>query len=143
MKKNTLLTAAALAMVVLSTGCSTLMCGKNQTVPITSRPPGAEVTVFNKYDDVVFKGETPCDIVLARGDSETGAGYYKVTVVKPGFEPVEVDLVGKVNRAYFANIMNGGIGMITLDPYTGAKWTLTPMEINPNLVVAGSVVTAK
>jgi len=137
MKTNTLLSAAALALVVLSTGCSTFMCGKNQTVPISSRPPGAEVTVFNKYDDVVFKGLTPCDVILPRGDSDNGAGYYKVTVIKTGYEPVQVDLLGRVNRAYLANVMNGCIGMITLDPYTGAKWTLTPMEVNPYLVVTG------
>ena len=132
-----LLTAASLALVVLSTGCSTFMCGKNQTVPVSSRPPGADVTVYNKYNDVIFNGVTPCDVILPRGDADTGAGYYKVTVVKPGYESVEVDLVGKVNRAYYANVMNAGLGMITLDPYTGAMWTLVPMEINPHLVVTG------
>jgi len=137
MKINTLLSAACLALVVLSTGCSTVMCGKNQTVPITSRPPGADVIVFNKYDDVVFKGVTPCDVILARGDADTGAGFYKVTVAKDGYEKVEVDLLGKVNRAYLANVMNGCIGMVTVDPYTGAKWTLSPMEVNPYLVQTG------
>ena len=137
MKIKSLLTVASLALVVLSTGCSTIMCGKNQTVSVTSRPPGAEVTVQNKYDDVVFKGVTPCDVILARGDADTGAGYYKVTLDKSGYEKVEVELVGKVNRAYLANVMNAGIGMITVDPYTGAKWTLTPMEINPHLILTG------
>ena len=95
--------------------------------------------VLNKYDDVVFQGVTPCDVILPRGDkdSDTGASSYTVTVVKPGYEPVEVDLVGKVNRAYLANVMNCGIGMVTVDPYTGAKWTLVPMEINPHLAESG------
>jgi len=137
MKTKLLFTAASLALVVLSTGCSTVMCGKNQTIPVSSKPPGADVTVYNKYDDVVFKGVTPCDVILARGDADYGAGFYKVTVDKPGYEKVQVDLIGQVNRAYLANVMNGGIGMITLDPYTGAKWTLTPMEINPHLVLTG------
>jgi hypothetical protein len=128
-----LLAAALLAVVVLSTGCSTIMCGKNQTVPISSRPPGAEITILNKYSDVVFKGVTPCEVILPRGDSESGAGYYHVTISKPGYETVETDLVGLVNRAYYANVMNAGLGMVTLDPYTGAKWTLVPMEINPHL----------
>ena len=73
----------------------------------------------------------------SRGDADTGAGYYKVTLDKSGYEKVEVELVGKVNRAYLANVMNAGIGMITVDPYTGAKWTLTPMEINPHLILTG------
>ena len=133
MKTNTLLTAACLALVVLSTGCSTVMCGKNQTVSINTRPPGADVTVFNKYEDVVFTGVTPCEVRLARGDTDRGPGFYKVTVNKPGYTPFETELNGVVNRAYLANIMNGGIGMITLDPYTGAKWTLVPMEINEHL----------
>lgn len=122
-----------LAAVVLSTGCSTMMCGKNQTVPISSRPPGADVTIFNKYDDVIFKGVTPCDVILPRGDADSGAGYYRVTLTKPGYEKFEVELGGVVNRAYYANIMNAGLGMITVDPFTGAKWTLVPMDINPHL----------
>lgn len=126
-----------LAAVVLSTGCSTIMCGKNQTVPVSSKPPGAEVVVLNKYDDVVFKGLTPCDVILARGDEDNGPGYYKISIEKPGYEPVSVELLGKVNRAYLANVMNAGIGMITVDPYTGAKWTLAPMEIFPHLVETG------
>ncbi len=133
MKTKTLLSAALLAAVVLATGCSTVMCGKNQTVPVSSKPPGAEVQVLNKYNDVIFQGVTPCDVILPRGDSERGPGYYKVRITKEGYEPFETDLVGLVNRAYYANVMNAGIGAITVDPWTGAKWTLVPMEIKPHL----------
>jgi hypothetical protein len=113
------------------------MCGKNQNVSINTRPPGADVVILNKFDDVVFKGVTPCEVSLPRGDADRGAGYYKVTVQKTGYTPFETELQGKVNRAYLANVMNGCIGMITLDPYTGAKWTLVPMEINEHLIETG------
>lgn len=128
-KNTTLLLAASLALTLFTSGCSTMMCGKTQTVPITSRPPGAEVTITDKYNDVVFAATTPCDVTLNRGDSERGAAYYKVALRKEGYKPVDIELNGVVNRAYAANIMNAGIGAITVDPYTGAKWTLSPMEV--------------
>jgi len=38
--------------------------------------------------------------------------------------PAQVRLTGKVNDAYYANILLGGVGLF-VDAATGAKWTLT------------------
>jgi hypothetical protein len=51
------------------------------------------------------------------------ARKYVVLVKKDGFSPVQFPLSGVVNRAYYANILNAGIGY-AVDPMTGGKWTL-------------------
>ncbi|TAK93601.1 MAG: hypothetical protein EPO07_17860 [Verrucomicrobia bacterium] len=122
-----LLPAALLAIVVVATGCSSAMCGRKQTVPVTSKPTGAAVTVYDRFNEVVFRGTTPCCVTLDRGTEDHSAAAYRVTVTKEGFATDEVFLKGKTNRAYLLNALNG-VGLVA-DPLTGAMWTLSPTEV--------------
>jgi hypothetical protein len=124
--------SAALSGVVLMgllTGCSSVMCGPRQAVSINSRPAGAEVLVYNSDCKVVYQKTTPCVAKLRRSSPTGDAGKYIVLLRKPGFDPVQVPLTGRANDAYYANIINGGVGML-VDSATGAKWTLTPQAVN-------------
>jgi hypothetical protein len=56
-----------------------------------------------------------------------------VLIKKEGFEPMQFPLSGILNQAYFANILNGGIGF-AVDPVTGAMWTLTPSSFDADLL---------
>src|SRR6266568_6765049 len=108
MKKMTmkLFTAALLAIVVVATGCSSVMCGSKQTIPVTSKPSGAAVTVYDRFNDVVFQGTTPCNVTLARGSEDHTPAVYRVTVDKEGFAKDEIFLRGEANRAYLGNALN-------------------------------------
>jgi hypothetical protein len=61
-----------------------------------------------------------------------GAGYFKpasytLRFTKDGFEPSEMHLKGTVSGWYFGNIVFGGlIGMVAVDPATGAMYKLRP-----------------
>jgi len=130
MKNMKLLTAALLAVVVLATGCSSLMCGKTQTVNIHTKPNGVNVVVYDRFDDVIFRGTTPCDVTLNRGNDDKSAGRYRVALSLDGYESQDVYLAGKVNRAYFANVLFANLpGLAVVDPLTGAMWTLTPESV--------------
>jgi hypothetical protein len=124
-------------LLSLATGCSSVMCGSRQSVSINSRPAGAEVLVYNSDCKVVFKKKTPCVAKLDRGTSDGGAANYVVLIRKQGFAPVQVPLTGKVNDAYYANILLGGVGAF-VDNASGAKWTLTPEEIDADAGPQGS-----
>src|SRR5512134_1514231 len=119
---------AVCSLPVLLSGCSSLMCGRTQTVPLTSSPPKATITVYNEFNDVLFTGTTPCNVNLRRSTTQGEAGYYKIIFRKEGYAPQDFILTGRKNRAYFANIPFGVVGMIAVDPVTGAMWTLSPME---------------
>ena len=134
MKKTTaiqLFAATVSLSAVLVTGCSTVYCGTQQTIPIKSKPGGAQVTVYNEYNEPVFKGVTPCHVVLDRKTADDQTANYRVAIQAEGYEPYQVVLVGKVTRAYFANVMNF-VGFI-IDPITGGMWTLTPDSLEPAL----------
>jgi hypothetical protein len=64
-----------------------------------------------------------------------GAGYftsevYTIRFENPGFAPKELTITGTVSGWYIGNILFGGlIGMLAVDPVTGAMYTL-PASVN-------------
>jgi len=113
-------------LITFLSGCSSLMCGQKQNVSITSRPLAAEVLGYNSRAEIIYKGTTPCVAKLDRRSPDYVAGAkYAFVIKKEGYTPVLMPMVGTVNRAYFANIMNGGLGY-AIDPLTGSMWTLSP-----------------
>jgi hypothetical protein len=128
MKKYLSAACSGVVMVGLFTGCSSVLCGTHQAVSFNSRPAGAEVLVYDSNCRVVFQQTTPCVAKLERATPEANAANYIVLLRKPGFSPVQVPLTGKVNQAFYANLIFGGLGMF-FDNATGAKWTLTPQNV--------------
>ena len=52
----------------------------------------------------------------------------------PGYSPTEVKLDSSVSGWYFGNLLFGGlIGMLIVDPLTGAMFNLTPEKIEQPL----------
>jgi len=120
------------ALATLLTGCASVLCGSTQSVAIDSRPIGAEVVIYDSNGKVVCEQKTPCVAKLTRrADGYLESASYVILVKKEGFAPVQVPISGTVNRAYFANIMNGGLGFV-IDPITGSMWTLSPNAIDAN-----------
>lgn len=121
------------SIIGLFSGCSSIMCGPRQSVSIGSKPTGAEVIIYDSRGEIVNKETTPCTVSLSRQAHEwVTAANYVVLVRKEGYAPVQVPLTGCVNRAYYANIMNGGIGYI-VDPMTGCMWSLYPPNVDTKL----------
>ena len=58
---------------------------------------------------------------------------------------MQLKIDGAINGWYFGNIIFGGlIGMLAVDPATGAMYTLSPKEVLATLHVAqGGPTTAK
>ena len=46
---------------------------------------------------------------------------------------MQFPLIGSVNRAYTANLLNAGIGY-AIDPVTGAMWTLSPQGLDAKVI---------
>ena len=121
-------------LLTLLSGCSSIICGPKQNVSITSRPLGAEVLVYNSHAEIIYKGTTPCVAKLDRRSPDYVAGAkYALVVKKEGFSPALVPMIGSVNRAYYANIMFGLVGL-GIDPLTGSMWTLSPEGADPTIV---------
>jgi hypothetical protein len=119
-------------LLTLFTGCASTICGPKQNITLNSKPSGAEVLVYNAQCDIVFEGTTPCVANLLRRAPEDDRPNYIILVKKSGYLPVQIPLIGRVNRACLANTLNGGIGFLP-DSMSGAMWTLASNPIEPQL----------
>jgi hypothetical protein len=132
--KSIITTTASCLVLALLTGCASVICGPTQKVSIDSRPRGADVLVYDSRGEVVLQSTTPCVAKLdRRAHDYLESASYVVLIRKDGYAPVQVPLTGIVNRAYFANILLGVVGLV-VDPVTGSMWTLTPDTVSPKLL---------
>ncbi|KPG98371.1 hypothetical protein AEQ67_13550 [Pseudomonas sp. RIT-PI-q] len=129
---------AVAAVFVALGGCASIVSDSKPEVGVYSTPTAAKYEIVNSRGMVVAQGVTPGKVLL-----ESGRGYfkgedYKVTFRKEGYSDSTVPLKTTVNGWYWGNILFGGlIGMLIVDPLTGAMYTL-PDDVtgNPSLLVS-------
>jgi len=129
------------AMVLLLTGCASIIKGSDQSVSFESNPSDARLVITDVREGKdVYVGSTPFTTSLKRGAGYFKKAKYKVTMEKPGYKKEEVLLEGSPNGWYLAgNLVFGGlIGWLVVDPLTGAMWTLDPEAVNVTLKRAGA-----
>jgi len=135
MKRLILAGAAALAL----SGCASIISGTTQTVTLRTEPTAANIEVINRAGDRVHSGTSPMTVSLKRGAGYFKSEQYTVRFTKEGYAPKEVQIVGTVNGWYVANILFGGlIGMLAVDPATGAMYSLDPSDLNAQLEATGT-----
>ena len=116
---------AALASLVFLPSCATIISQGTKKVSIESQPSGLEFIIKDAEGTEVKRGRTPEVVSLS-----TGAGYFKpanytILTKRGGKVIAERNLMATVNGWYFGNILIGGlIGMLVVDPLTGAMYTL-------------------
>jgi hypothetical protein len=116
---------AALASLVFLPSCATIISQGTKKVSIESQPSGLDFVVKDLEGNIVGSGKTPQTLSL-----DTGGGYFKpakytVLTKRGGKVIAEHNLTSTVNGWYFGNILIGGlIGMLVVDPLTGAMYTL-------------------
>lgn len=126
MKRALIVVAALLSL----SGCASLMEGSStQEVKFVSVPEGASVTVFTKTGEVAHTGRTPTVIALDRAGGFMESEIYTILIRKKGYEPQEITLESIPNGWYAGNVVFGGLlGLLIVDPYTGAMFKLEPDE---------------
>ena len=88
-------------------------------------PEGANVSVTNSAGEKVHNGATPLTLTLKRGAGYFKSERYTIAYSKAGFAPKEVTITGSMSGWYIGNILFGGlIGMLAVDPVTGAMYVL-------------------
>jgi uncharacterized protein YceK len=134
MKAVLAMRAAVLALAGVLGGCATIVSKSTQTMTISSVPAEATVKIANASGMQVHGGSTPLTVTLKKGRGYFKAENYTVSFSKDGYQSRDVTVKGQVNGWYFGNILFGGlIGMLAIDPATGAMYTLQPKEVNGTL----------
>lgn len=127
--------------MVLASGCASIVDGGDKSVRIHSNPAGAKVTISDKDGKEVCVQNTPAVVTLRRHHGYFDGEKYKLLFEAPGYYPSEVEVKSVLNGWYFGNLFFGGaIGLLGVDPATGAMWTLSPREIEWNLISKDKVL---
>ena len=119
-------TLPMLLVVVLSTGCASIVTGSKSTVTFKSDPPGATVRVYNRINNKLYQGVTPCQATF-RSTRYT----YTADFDMDGYHTYTESFSGSLNPWLFGNIVpviGLPIGLI-LDFALGSAYQL-PEEVS-------------
>jgi len=142
MKISKLVKAVTSGVLVFSLlGCASIIDGGRKTVNIKSLPSGAKATVFDEKGVEVATGQTPALFPLKRSSGYFTPAKYRIVIEKQGYKTAEVEVKSTINGWYFGNFIFGGLlGLLIIDPATGAMWTLSPKEVDQVLQAGSAAV---
>lgn len=123
--------ASSLSLAVLGSGCASIVHGGPRTLTLNSDPAGAIVTISRAdTGEVVHSGATPLTVSLNPKLKYFRGQSYAVRFELAGYRTDEVQVRSELSGWYFGNLIFGGlIGMLIVDPATGAMWNLSPDQI--------------
>lgn len=114
-----------IAFALLLPGCATIISKSEYPISFNSSPVGADINITNKKGTLVYTGTTPCTVSLKAGNGYFSKAEYTVNVKLDGYYEKQAVIRANINGWYFGNILLGGlIGMLIVDPATGAMWKL-------------------
>jgi hypothetical protein len=129
------------ALSLTSAGCATIVHSGPRDVAVTSTPPGATVTIYDRDGKQVMKQATPFTASLRPKYAYFKGQQYRAVFEMPGYQPTEVQIRSNVNGWFFGNILFGGlIGMLIVDPNTGAMYNLAPNKLDQTLAPRTTLV---
>lgn len=134
--KNVLLKSTSLMLIpaVLLSGCASIVSKTAYPVSIHTNPAGADITITDKKGKEVYKGQSPSTVTLKAGAGFFSKAEYQVKLSSPGYTEKVIPINYKLNGWYWGNILLGGIvGMLIVDPATGAMWRIQDPVIDETL----------
>lgn len=118
------ITGAILVSFAL-TACASIVGKSNYPVSLRSDPAGAAIVIKNGTGTVVYQGVTPTIVTLTSSAGFFQGENYTVSFTMDGFPERSTVIERNISGWYFGNLLLGGfIGMLIVDPATGAMWTL-------------------
>ena len=142
--KNLFTALMLVAILAAGTSCATIFSKSTYPISLGSTPSGASVTVVNRAGRVVYTGATPSTVRL-----KSAAGYmkpedYSITFQLPGAAPQTYAVLCTLDGWYFANLLLGGlVGMLVVDPASGAMYRFRDKYIHVNLSTYGASVQGR
>lgn len=121
------------SFIILS-GCASIVSKTRYPVSIHSTPNGAKVTVTDRKGREVYIGNTPAICTLKASGGFFTKASYMVKFEMDGYNTRNALIDFSIDGWYFGNILFGGlIGMLIVDPATGAMWKLSTEFVNETL----------
>jgi len=128
--KSMLMTFSVLVLV----SCASILSKSVYPIHITSSPTPAKVTITDLNGMEVYNGEVPTVVKLEASAKFFKKQQYSLTFSAPGYEDKTIPLLCKVDGWYWGNLILGGvIGMLIVDPATGAMYKFHQESISTTL----------
>ncbi len=126
MSKSVVVLFLSLFAGLALSSCASIVSSSSWPVTISSNPPGALIKVVDEDGDVVHTGVAPLSVTLSAKDGFFTKADYDIEATLAGHSTAHARMSAKINGWYFGNIIFGGlIGLLIVDPATGAMWKLT------------------
>jgi len=129
-----LLPLVLIGLGLFTQGCASIVHSGNRAITINSEPAGARATISKTGAEVVSVQTTPCTVSLDPKRGYFKGQSYMLRLELKGYKTAEVELKPTLSGWYLGNIVFGGlIGMVAVDPVTGAMWNIEPGKIEQKL----------
>ena len=150
--KNIITHTLLAGLIISSVGCASIVNGPKKSVQFDTKPAGVTVSIVDKKGEPVVVQDaetkedltsftTPRQVRMRRGAGFFSSQTYTITLSKEGYKDVTQEVKSTVNGWYIGNVFFGGvIGLLIVDPATGAMWTL-PDNVVGNLQPLSSTKT--
>lgn len=125
--------------VFIFSSCASIVSSSSWPLSVNSDPLGAQLQITNRQGISVFNGQTPATLLL-----KSSAGFftnesYLVKLSMDGYEEKTIPVRCTLNGWYFGNIIFGGlIGLLIVDPATGAMYRLETNYIDESLITVST-----
>jgi hypothetical protein len=140
MKKiNLKMTAFMVVTAIGLSSCASILSKSSYPLTINSNPSNAKVSITDRKGMEIYLGNTPAVVKLKAGDGFFARAEYQVKLSSPGYDTKIIPITFKVDGWYFGNILIGGfLGMLIVDPATGAMWKMETEFLDETLSKSGA-----
>lgn len=116
---------AIFGAVILLPNCASIVSRASRDVQVQSVPSGLAFSITDASGAEVSKGTTPQTVSLSARGGYFKPAKYTVRVKRGGKVVGTHQVTAGINGWYFGNILIGGlIGMVIVDPLTGAMYRM-------------------
>ena len=137
--KKSMSFAAAVMLLTLITSCASIVSHSVWPLSVDSNPSGSTISVTNKKGMEVYKGSTPATMKLKSSAGFFSMESYKIHFQLSGYDTRDIPVECRVNGWYWGNILLGGVvGMLIIDPATGAMYKLDTQNVYTDLSKASA-----
>lgn len=128
------MTAIMMVSVFLFSSCASILSKSTYPLSINSNPSNAKISITDKKGKEIYLGNTPATVRLQAGAGFFSRAEYQVKFSSPGYDEKIVPITFKLDGWYFGNLFLGGVlGMLIIDPATGAMWKIETEFLNETL----------
>lgn len=128
------MTAIVMASVFLFSSCASIVSKSTYPLSINSSPSNSKISITDKKGKEIYLGNTPATVKLKAGAGFFSKAEYQVKFSSPGHDDKIVPITFKLDGWYFGNLLLGGVlGMLIIDPATGAMWKIETEFLNETL----------